>query len=135
MANTYAMLKAYDKAKIYYTKALQLGEDADALHNLELIIHLNTEKEAQLGIAHPNSQNNAASKSATQEEKKKEQAKSKEDQPSSGSGSGGGSKKVKSDNKEKKRLKMDEDEEKVHPLSSKVYELINKGYIREIQPW
>ncbi len=135
MANAYTMLKAYDKAKIYYTKALQLGADADALHNLKLIMHLNTEKKAQLGIAHPKSQNDDASKSATQEEKKKEQAERKEDQPSSGSGSGGGSKKVKSDNKEKKRLKMDDNEEKVHPLSSKVYELINKGYIRETQPW
>ena len=135
MANTYTMLKAYDKAKIYYTKALQLGADADALHNRTLIMHLDTEKKAQLGIAHPKSQNDTASKRATQEEKKKEQEERKEDQPSSGSGSGGGSKKVKSDDKEKKQLKMDENEEKVHPLSSKVYELINKGYIRETQPW
>ena len=30
---------------------------------------------------------------------------------------------------------MGTDEEEEHPLSSKTYELINKGYIREKQPW
>jgi hypothetical protein len=30
---------------------------------------------------------------------------------------------------------MGTNEEEKHPLSSKTYELINKGYIREKQPW
>jgi Ca-activated chloride channel family protein len=57
-----------------------------------------------------------------------------ENQESSGSGMGGESKKEKHSSKEKQRLILDENEEK-QPLSSKVYELINKGYIREKQPW
>jgi len=35
---------------------------------------------------------------------------------------------------EKGKLTLDPKQEK-HPLSSKVYELINKGYIHEKQPW
>jgi len=50
-------------------------------------------------------------------------------------GSGGESKTDEKQSKEeKKRLILDESQEQ-QPLSSKVYELINKGYIRETQPW
>ncbi len=133
-ANAYVMLKKYDKAREYYVKTLQLGEDKDALSNLRLVALLQEKQDAQLGIAHPKSQNSDASKNASpvsSEDKKKSR---EEDQPSSGSGSGGENKKEKSSDKEKKRLNMDTKEE-AHPLSSKVYELINKGYIRETQPW
>ena len=63
IANAYAMQEAYDKAKTYYTKTLQLGEDEDARHNLTLIALLSDQKSAQLGIAHPKSQSSASSKS------------------------------------------------------------------------
>ena len=133
-ANAYAMLKTYDKARIYYTKALQLGEDADTLHNLKLVALLEKKEQAALGIAHPKSQNTSSTKSEKQESDKESKQNRDEDQPSSGSGSGGESKKEKNSDKEKKRLMMDNKEEE-QPLSSKVYELINKGYIRETQPW
>ncbi|RRS32334.1 MAG: von Willebrand factor A [Epsilonproteobacteria bacterium (ex Lamellibrachia satsuma)] len=128
-ANAYAMLKEYDKAKLYYTKALQLGYDADSQYNLQLVSFLQ-KKRPGLGIAHPKSQNAASSKSESQESDK--ESGREEDQPSSGSGSGGESKAGKK--KEKKKLIMDKKQEK-QPLSSKVYELINKGYIHETQPW
>ena len=128
------MLKAYDKARLYYTKTLQLGKDEDALYNLKLVALLKKKEDAQLGIAHPKSQNSDASKSESQESDEDKEQSRDEDQPSSGSGSGGESKEEKSDKEEKKRLKMDKDAE-AQPLSSKVYELINKGYIRETQPW
>jgi len=134
IANAYAQLHTYDKAKIYYTKALQLGEDTDALHNLGLIVLLEQKKDAGLGIAHPKSQNSASSKSKAQEEDKEKKETRDEDQPSSGSGSGGESKQEKTHKNEKKRLKMDPSAAP-QPLSSKVYELINKGYIRETHPW
>ena len=134
IANAHAMLKAYDKAKLYYTKALQLGSDEDALYNLKLVALLKKKEDAQLGIAHPKSQNSDASKSESQQSEEDKEQSRDEDQPSSGSGSGGESKEEKSDKKEKKRLKMDKDAQ-AQPLSSKVYELINKGYIRETQPW
>ena len=66
----------------------------------------------------------------SQEEEDKESK--SEDKPSSGSGGGGESQTQKE--QEKSKLLTDESQEQ-HPLGSKVYELINKGYIRETKPW
>ena len=129
-ANAYAQLGSYSKAKRYYTKALQLGKDKDAEHNLKLVTFLADKKSQGLGKAHPKSQNADASKSLAKEENKDE--KKKEEEQSSGSGSGGeGSNKE----KVKKNQLLVDDHTPPHPLSSKVYELINKGYIRETHPW
>lgn len=130
IANAYAQLEAYDKAKIYYTKTLQLGEESDARYNLNLVALLSDKKDASLGIAHPKSQSSDSSKSESQENDKEEAR--EEDQPSSGSGGGGESSSEK--NQEKAKLTSDENTEQ-QPLGSKVYELINKGYIRETHPW
>ncbi len=130
IANAYAMQESYDKAKLYYTKALQLGKDPDAEHNLHLVALLSDQKSADLGIAHPKSQDSSSSKSETQEGDNKES--NSEDEPSSGSGGGGESQTQKE--QEKNKL-LDAGEQEQHPLGSKVYELINKGYIRETQPW
>ena len=135
IANAYAQLEAYDKAKKYYTKALQLGAEEDAKQNLALVIFLSDKKEASLGMAHPKSQNTSASKSESQEAGEEEET---EDQSSSGSGGGGGEKSAQEKHKQEKQKKgqllMDKNAEQ-QPLGSKVYELINKGYIRETQPW
>jgi len=130
IANCYAKQEAYEKAKMYYTKALQLGDDKDAKANLELVALLAEKKSAELGIAHPKSQSSDSSKSEQQEGKEEETR--DEDQPSSGSGDGG--EKSNTKEQEKSRLILDPKQEK-QPLSSKVYELINKGYIHEKQPW
>lgn len=130
IANCYAKQGVYEKAKMYYTKALQLGDDRDAKANLELIALLVDKKSAQLGIAHPKSQGSKSAKSQQQEGEKEETR--DEDQPSSGSGDGG--EKSNSKEQEKGKLNLDPQQEK-QPLSSKVYELINKGYIHEEQPW
>jgi len=133
IANAHAMLEDYDKAKIYYTKALQLGSDEESQHNLQLVVLLKKKKESQLGMAHPKSQSSDSSKSES--EKSDKEKTRNEDQPSSGSGSSGESKTdEKQSDEKKKRLILDEKQEQ-QPLSSKVYELINKGYIRETQPW
>jgi len=130
IATAYAQLEAYDKAKIYYTKTLQLSEDKDAKFNLALIALLSDKKDASLGIAHPKSQSSDASKSES-EQSDKENTRD-EEQPSSGSGGGGESKNKESD--KEKTLTSDTDT-KQQPLGSKVYDLINKGYIRETHPW
>jgi len=130
IANAYAMLGTYSKAKIYYTKTLQLGEDKDAAYNLQHIALLSDKDAASLGIAHPKSQDGSSSKS---ESDKGEKEKTRdEDAPSSGSGGGGESSTKK--NQKKDKLLYDKSAEQ-QPLGSKVYELINKGYIRESQPW
>ncbi len=97
---------------------------------MHLIALLSDQKSAQLGISHPKSQSSDSSKSESQEAKEDETR--SEDQPSSGSGGGGEGQSAKK--QEKSKLLYDGNQEQ-QPLSSKVYELINKGYIHEKQPW
>ena len=127
IANTYVHMGRYAKARIYYAKVLQLGLDKDARYNLARIALLPDKEEANLGMAHPKSQDASASKS--QDQTKKNQV--KEDQPSSGSGAGGEStmkkKKIFSQPKQAHTTR--------HPIGSKTYELINKGYMHETRPW
>lgn len=132
IGNCYARKGAYGKAKIYYTKALQLGEDADAQANLALVALLEDKKNAKLGLAHPKSQGSDVSKSAKQEEDNKKKSRN-EEQQSSGGGSGGENSKSKKE-QAKHTLVLDPKAKK-QPLSSKVYDLINKGYIHEQKPW
>ena len=134
IANAYVMLENYDKAKYFYVKTLQLGEDSACLYNLNLIALMKTKDTENLGIVHPKSKNSNESKDTSPQSEDNTEKSRDEDQPSSGSGSGGESKKEKNNNKKKKRLIMD-NTEKTQPLSSKVYELINKGYIHETRPW
>ena len=129
IANAYVKLLDYDHAKGYYAKVLQLGEDEDAIYNLKLIALLSDKKESELGIAHPKSQNSGANQS---EKKSDKETARDEDKPSGGSGGDGKSGEEK--NQKKGKLMSDHTEEK-HPLGSKVYELINEGYIYEKQPW
>ena len=134
IATAYSKLQAYDKAKIYYTKTLQLGKEDDAMYNLTCIALLHDKKEATLGIAHPKSQGANATKSEQQERKEKK-TKDKEDQSSSGSVGGGEQSKQKIKAREKKLTLIQDKTQHKQPLGSKTYELINKGYIHETQPW
>jgi len=129
IANAYVKLFQYDQAKVYYAKVLQLGADGDATYNLALIALLENRKEGDLGIAHPKSQNSSSTKS---EKKSSKESKRDEDKPSSGSSGDGES--AKKENQKKGKLMSNHKEEK-HPLGSKVYELINEGYIYEKKPW
>ena len=128
IANSYAMLQKYQKAKVYYAKALQLGEDADTKHNMALIALRQDKEDTSLGISHPKSQQSNSTPNSSQEQKERKN----EEKPSSGSGGGGESKTKKAPTPQ--QLKSDETPPS-HPLSSKVYELINQGYIYEKQPW
>lgn len=131
IGNSYAKIKEYENAKIYYAKVLQLGDDEDAKNNLKIIALLKDKKDSNLGIAHPKSQNSSSTKSENNQNDKKKNR--EEDKPTAGS-SGDGKSSKKEDMKSKKLLSSKK-EEKKHPLSSKVYELINEGYIYEKKPW
>jgi len=137
IGNSYAMLYKYKKAREYYAKALALKDDADTRYNLNLIALLEDKKKASLGIAHPKSQSNSSTKNTNASSQEKNKKKNKEDTSSSNSSGKGEGKS--SEEKEKtspnKRLVEDLEKESPHPLGSKVYELINKGYIREQRPW
>ena len=130
IANSYAKISKYSNAKKYYIKALQLGEDKDSIHNLKIVALLNDKKEDNLGISKPQSQNSSSNKSDNSS--KKDEKKRDNDKSSSG-GSGDGKSSKKSNNKKTKLISNNKEEK--HPLSSKVYELINEGYIYEKQPW
>jgi len=130
IANCYAQTKAYDKARKYYSKALQLGDDADARHNLELVILKKSEADAKLAFARPTSQGSTSGKMKNGEEED-DDAKNREQQ---NSGSGGGGGQTKSRGKEKIAITQSSEQDR-QPLGSKVYDLINKGYVNEKEPW
>ena len=130
IANCYAQMKVYDKAKRYYTKVLQLGEDADARYNLKLVALKKSDAESKFPFARPKSQGDSSGKTEEQDEDKGK--KSDEQQQNSGSGGGGGQTKTKS---KEKIMILQPTEKKKQPLSSRVYDLINKGYVHEKEPW
>jgi Ca-activated chloride channel family protein len=133
IANAYAQLGTYSKAQIYYTKALQLGNDDDTRHNLACVVLRKDKHTNLLGIAHPKSQGDTHKQSDTPTQEEKDN--NSEDTPSSGTGGGGEKKSKKPSQKKEHTLLEDLSLQQKQPLSSKVYELINKGYIRETQPW
>jgi Ca-activated chloride channel family protein len=105
-----------------------LGQDNDAQHNLELIILLENKKQSKLNMARPKSQSSTSSQSESQDE----EGKKSEEQQSSG---GGGGSQNRSKTKKEEIRAIEQGTSKKQPLSSKVYDLINKGYIHEKQPW
>ena len=135
MANTAVKLKKYDQAKKLYRLALVLGEDRDALYNLNLLkkLHLKTEKNPQK-MLHSSGQKKKASKTAKKQKKdsQKQSGKSKSNNASTQSSRGsGGDKKVKKSSPVQKVKKKKSN----YRLSYKAYEKINKGYIDEKEPW
>lgn len=130
IANCYARIKAFDKAVRYYSKTLQLGDDADARYNLKLLLFKRSAAEEKLSFARPASQSGASGKEEA--EKGDEHRKKHREQQNSGGGGGGGQTKSKTD---KKISLMQSDVEKKQPLGSRVYDLINKGYVHEKEPW
>jgi Ca-activated chloride channel family protein len=130
LGNCEAKEAYYVKAKNYYVKALQLGEDEDALHNLEWVLFKVKENSSKVGFTNP--QSPQASKDATDNVDTKEQASSKKEEKTGSSGAGG-SKKSKSSTV--KVVKSTEASKIKREMSSKAYDLINEGYIRERKPW
>ncbi|MBN2824277.1 MAG: hypothetical protein JXQ76_03050, partial [Campylobacterales bacterium] len=125
LGNCEANLNYYDKAKHYYIKALQLQESNDTLHNLKVVMHLKAKYNAKMGAANP-------SGGMSQSNEDKKETKEKEGNEDSNEGSSGGG-----DNKSDK-IKLDSKtmpSTNPKPISSKAYELINKGYIYEKKPW
>ncbi len=131
LGNCEAKMAYYEKAKNYYVKALQLGEDNDTLHNLELVIFFKDRDSSKVGFTNPNSAE--ASNSATELEETEEEKPSSSKEEKSGSSGGGGSKKSK--NSTVKVVKSTEASKSKREMSSKAYDLINEGYIREQKPW
>ena len=130
LGNCEAKLAYYEKAKNYYVKSLQLGEDNDTLHNLEVVMFLKHKESSKVGFSNPNSPQ--ASKDSNDNVESEEKSSSSKEEKSGSSG-GVGSKKNKTSTV--KVVKSTEASASKREMSSKAYDLINERYIRESKPW
>jgi Ca-activated chloride channel family protein len=129
LGNCSAKLKEYDIAREYYQKALCFGYDEEIMYNLKFI----SKKEQRQRRDFPAFKSEDKAKDDTpQGSDKKQNDKSgtkKSTKTGVGSKSQGSSSNTKSDIKSVKSSKL------TRPLGYKAYELINKGYIDEKNPW
>ena len=132
LGNCEAKLAYWDKAKEYYVKALQLGEDEDTLHNLEFVLKQKKKNGFKLSAYNASgakrTKNSNSKDSKTEEKKKGSSSKSESNSGAGGAGS-------KSKNSVVKVVKKQENSNSKRVMSSKAYDLINKGYIQETKPW
>lgn len=108
-ANCFAMLGNYNDAKRFYVKSLQLGYDKDAEFNLKQIVFKENKKTKSEGKTLKSSKQNSSAKGDFKQNNKKI--------------------------KNKENINNIQDAKQKYKISSKTYELINKGYIYENQPW
>ena len=137
MGNCAVKLKKYDRAKIYYQKALNLGYDKDSFYNLSLLytLELKEKKDVSNMLRKQNSkkQTHSSKRNKTQNTKKNPNSASNSNQKANQSSAGAGSDKKKKTTqtlqktKQPKKLK--------YKLGYEAYELINKGYTDEKHPW
>lgn len=137
--NAAVKLKRYDRAKTYYLQALALGEDKDALYNLELLqkLHLKTGVNLIDMMPPKNAQtkkNSSKSTSKNKDEKKQSGAK-KSSKRATQSKSGAGDSKNTKQKKQNDAQKKAASSKQKYKTSYKAYELINKGYTNEKEPW
>lgn len=133
LGNCEAKLLYMDRAKSYYVKALQLGEDADALHNLNFVILQEKNNAFKVGYTNPSSAEASKSKSESESLEPEEQKSSS--QKNEAKGSTGDSSVKPSKNSTVKIKKLEEEGSSKRIFSSKAYDLINEGYIQEHRPW
>jgi len=100
------------------------------LHNLEVVMFLKHRDNSKVGFSNPSSPQ--ASKDSNDNVESEEKSSSSKKEKSGDSG-GGGSKKNK--NSTVKVVKSSEASASKREMSSKAYDLINEGYIRESKPW
>jgi Ca-activated chloride channel family protein len=131
IANCYIKLDRYTEAIESYIKSLQLGFDEDSINNLAIAIEYQKGRSSNIAMSSPHSQNSSANSS------KEGKSSNKKENSQDSSGSSGGSQKGKKSKKEEAKSTLLESTPPSprHPISSKVYDLINRGYIYEKQPW
>lgn len=125
LGNCEAQLKYYDKAKNYYIKALQLEDNNDTRHNLALVMDLKSKFDAKMAATNPTG---GMSQTSDNKEESDEKKGSEDSNEKSSGGGDSKSDKVKLDAKTTPASNS-------KPISSKAYELINKGYVYEKKPW
>jgi len=138
MGNCAARIKKYERAKQFYRQALSFGEDKDALYNLTLIKKLHPKKVKDVLSMMPKEQSSKEAKNhqkISKEEKNfnNSSARSGSNQQSQESSHGSGSQKK----KKHQTLQHSQTKNKNsnYKLGYKAYEIINKGYSNEKEPW
>lgn len=139
MAGCAIHLARYDRAEVYYEQALALGEDADALYNLNLLHELSPKTGANISDMLPpksaQSKQNSSKKTATQNDEKKEgKGKSGSNQQAGESTQGAGDAK-KNEQQESDKNTQKSPQKKQYQMGYRSYETINKGYTNEKSPW
>ncbi|MEN4052897.1 MULTISPECIES: VWA domain-containing protein [Sulfurimonas] len=139
LGNCAVKLKKYDRAKIYYQKALGLGEDKDARANLFRLYQLQLKEGVDISDMLPKNEVKKKTAASKKENVKKKRSKSsssssnanqKASQKSAGSGANKSKKK-----KSKAMQSSKKTNKEKYKIGYKVYELINKGYTNEQHPW
>jgi len=138
IGNCAVKLKKYDRAKNYYIDALALGDDADALYNLNLLRKLKLKTKKDVSKMLPQKQKSSQKKSTQREKKQKSEnsssaSKKSSSQSTNNSANGGGNMKKKGQKSMTKRISKKH--KGTYKFSYKAYEQINKGYTDEKEPW
>lgn len=132
MGNCAVKLHQYDKAKEYYINALALQEDKDTLHNLNLIRALKTEKQVIDNQKTPQEQKKSSEqKEQTKNSNNNSNSNSNRNSEQSTNGTGGEKKKKYSGSVKKTASPQKNN----YKIGYKAYEIINKGYADEKEPW
>jgi len=130
LGNCEAKLAYYERAKNYYVQALQLGEDNDTLENLAWVIF--QKKVDHSTVGYTNASSPQASTPIGNEEESEESPSEKENEKTGGSGGDGASSAKLSTIKV---IKASANPQQKRAMSSRAYDLINEGYIKEEKPW
>ncbi|NPA81805.1 MAG: VWA domain-containing protein [Epsilonproteobacteria bacterium] len=124
MAYCYEKMRDYERAKEFYVKSMALNASKEAMDGLKRVVFKKNQKKMPLPFS---KQKIVNKKSENLKSSKKSTGSVNRNQALLSSNSKGGKKSKNSSVVSKKSKNI--------PVSSKVYELINKGYIDEKNPW
>lgn len=136
LGNSAFMLSRYDRAKIYYERALVFGEDEASISNLLLIykLKLKAKKDVSRMLAKKPSDKKRQTKQDDVKKQKTNSSSSKSNQKSNTSSDGSSMSKKKKE-QDSKQMQSKKASKTNFKLGYKAYELINKGYTDETRPW
>jgi len=133
LGNCAFKLGHFKSAKAYYIKALQIGFDEDAVENLQKVLFLEESNRKRVEVkANRKVKAESQSGSSDQQTKSENRETISKNQGKMGQGSGSS---ISSKSTQISKNRSRYEAAKRFPLSSKVYEMINKGYINEEKPW
>jgi len=140
MGNCAVKMKKYNRAKTYYQQALALGYDKDTYENLIMLYKLNVKAKINVAdmLPKPNAKNkkNSSKKTDNQKDDKKNENENskggKSNQKALSASSGAGDMKK---NKNKSNSIKIKNSKNQYQMGYRAYELINKGYTNESNPW